>query len=314
MKLRRLAAGVVAALSALSLAACGSDRSSWGGIKVDFDTSDSGPDWSRDGRLIAFASNRDGGGIFVVRPDGTGIRRLTPTAGRTPRWSPDGREIAFDAPDGLRVLTVGNGRERLLVRGQTRSETGIWPTWSPDGRRIAFVRDVADGASVVFVVDRSGGPPRRLMEPALAPDDPEWSILTASEVTPSWSPDGKRMAYDSGDGVLVVATIATGRRETMPTEGAAYQPAWSPDGSEIAYQCTGELCILDVASRASRALLGDSGAPSWSPNGTRVVVERYLHGTATATSSPMALYAVATDAEHEATPVTFGPGEVDPED
>ena len=297
------------AVTAFVLAACGGDRNSWGGIEADFDTSDAAPDWSPDGRLIAFGSNRDGGGIFVVRTDGTGIRRLTSTKGQNPEWSPNGRELVFEAADGVRLITSTGTRERLLVR-EARTDRDLWPTWSPDGKRIAFVR-AAGGAFATFVVGRNGGTPRRLLEPALSPDDPNWSVLTASELTPAWSPDGKRIAYDSGDGVLVVATIANNERVTIPTEGLVFEPAWSPDGSEIALQCDGTLCIVDLATRETRTLLGDAGAPSWSPDGTRVVVERFLYGAGRAEADPQALYIVSAADGDEREPLTFGPGEVD---
>src|SRR6266511_1416864 len=66
---------------------------------VPFSTVDSDPDWSPDGRIIAFTSSRDDGstGIYVIRPDGHGLRRLFNGTAKEVDWSPDGDRIAFVA-------------------------------------------------------------------------------------------------------------------------------------------------------------------------------------------------------------------------
>ena len=64
-------------------------------------------DWSPDGRWILFTSHRDHPDnytdVYVMRPDGSGIRRLTNDAGYTPAWSPDGEHIVFSTP-GLSII------------------------------------------------------------------------------------------------------------------------------------------------------------------------------------------------------------------
>jgi Tol biopolymer transport system component len=64
-------------------------------------------DWSPDGRWILFTSHRDHPDnytdVYVMRPDGSGIRRLTNNLGYTPAWSPDGEHIVFSAP-GLFII------------------------------------------------------------------------------------------------------------------------------------------------------------------------------------------------------------------
>ena len=116
--------------------------------------------------------------------------------------------------------------------------------------------------------------------PRSTPDDPNWSTFAASELTPAWSPDGKRIAYGNGDGELFIAAIGGGRRrETVPSEGAGFEPAWSPDGAEIAFQCSGSLCVVELASGTVTTLLGDAGSPNWAPDGSKVVAERYLYGS-----------------------------------
>jgi Tol biopolymer transport system component len=113
-----------------------------------------GAAWSPDGRRIALSAwfpNAVGAGmkvkIVVMKPDGTGQRRLTRSAGDeySPAWSPDGRQITFIGPDaGILALYVvnadGTGQRRLAGTGTGYLFASVW---SPDAQRIAFVANAA---------------------------------------------------------------------------------------------------------------------------------------------------------------------------
>ena len=88
--------------------------------------------------LVPVGNQFDSNGIFVVNADGSGKRRLTPTAlFSDPAWSPNGRSLAFARhPGGVFVINADGSGERRLAGGQK-------PVWSPDGRKIAFVRGLS---------------------------------------------------------------------------------------------------------------------------------------------------------------------------
>ena len=86
-------------------------------------------DWSPDGSLILFASGRDQTApgyddIYVMRPDGSDVRRLTDQRAYTPAWSPDGQHIVFSAP-GLFVMNPDG-------TGVTALPTNVGETSLPD--------------------------------------------------------------------------------------------------------------------------------------------------------------------------------------
>ena len=158
------------------------------------------PDWSPDGERIALQSYAGGNfHIWTMRPDGSGRRQLTSGRydEREPRWSPDGASIAFSSDRGgsydIWVLDLRSGD---LERRTDSPGEEFQPSWSPDGEEIAFVaaeRIEEEGhklgelyelsASAIDAVDGSGN--RRTLV-----TEEEGSIAS-----PSWSPDGERVAY-----------------------------------------------------------------------------------------------------------------------
>ena len=86
--------------------------------------------WSPDGLSILFASHRDhsdnGRDIYAMRPDGSGVKRLTRANAETPTWSPDGRYIVFSA-GGLFVMRAdGSGVTSLPVE---EAGEASFPDW-----------------------------------------------------------------------------------------------------------------------------------------------------------------------------------------
>ena len=113
------------------------------------DPTDSEPNFSPDGRTIAFAR---GGDIYSVRPDGSGQRQLTsgPEVDSLPKVAPSGKYVVFErrtaAGGASSLYTVGatGGGLRALTSGADDHEAAF----SPDGKAIVFVRSTANGTAV----------------------------------------------------------------------------------------------------------------------------------------------------------------------
>ena len=229
---------------------------------------DLGATWSPNGALIAYWSERlERGrlisGLYVMRADGSGRRRLTP-ANLTvdgldlPSWSPDGQRLAFTAERaerrGLWIVRANGTRLRALTR------TGGSPAWSPRGDRIAFL-DIGG----IRVVPARGGTARHLTH---GPNDG----------APVWSPDGRSIAFVRSDvnGVVQALYLVPGaggraRRIYGGTRGVTIgrDPRWSPDGRRVAVAANGSIHVVRVRGRLARRLRrGDW--PSWSPDGRRI--------------------------------------------
>ena len=185
--------------------------------------------------MIAFIRLGDGpvhgGRLFVVRPDRSGLRQLTPQGARIQSyaWSPDGRRIAYiDQRLSLWLVRPdGTGRRMLLSTSRLSS---LRLTWSPDGRGIAIVSPgpnanpagVACSRLALYVVPVDGGKP---------------ALVSASRrgigCGIDWSPRGGEIAYGDGGEVLGVISSRGGRPRLLLTSGVG-APQWSPDGTKLA--------------------------------------------------------------------------------
>lgn len=146
------------------------------------------PSWAPDGQRISFESNRDGeAAVYIIRPDGSGLRRLTPAGslGEQPNWSVDGRHIVFSSNrDGVHQLYLmgSDGRDAVALSGTTN---GFLAAFAPDGRWLLFAAQDRRPSSQyrVFVMRPDGSSRRQLGDPAKSNEDPRWTI------------DGQRVVY-----------------------------------------------------------------------------------------------------------------------
>ena len=212
------------------------------------------PTWSPDHRRIAFYSQRDPAGIYIMDADGSNKYLVSTAEPDHVTWSPDGRWIAYGTSDIWTVKTEGPGVAANLTRFGGFEAV---PSWSPRGDRIAFACD-----SRICVMDTTGANRDSLTDGSIPVADP------------AWSPDGKQIAFVvfEAQGTTTIwvmnADGSNWRRLTSPSAGSDRLPAWSPTGAEIAFQrAYGDSTVIRIVSadgtRQRRVVGGVSGHASW---------------------------------------------------
>jgi TolB protein len=167
------------------------------------------PDWSPDGKRIAFASNRledMGFQIYVMGVDGSGQESLgavQPGDNSYPNWSPDGSQIAFQSKRDINSDPLDDNLE-IYVMNSDGSDVSILtshnaddsePVWSPDGERIAFISERI-GHDEIYVMNDDGTDQTRLTE------------LGVLKSGLSWSEDGRFLLFE-GDSDIYVLDLET---------------------------------------------------------------------------------------------------------
>ena len=210
------------------------------------------PDWSPDGRRIAFVRHRNNAiELWQFEIDSGRETQLTHggAVNLQPRYSPDGRRLAYVSTHnaGRFNLFVAEVAGNALVRPRmavppsesritryyySTHDHAINPSWTPDGEQLVFVwnHEIAYGSGSLCVVSLQGaGVPRCFND-----DETSW------RAQPEVAPDGRRVLYSTYQGrqwhQLWLTTLAGDA--ALPLTFGEFditQARWSPDGARIAY-------------------------------------------------------------------------------
>ena len=185
------------------------------------------------------------------------------------------------------VMDADGGNQQRLTNNRHDDRS---PSWSPDGKRIVFFSN-RDGhvmggipTNEIYVMDADGGNQQRLTN------------NRHDDRSPSWSPDGKRIAFVSNRDGHAMGGIPTSEIYVMDADGGNQQrltnnpdgdwnPSWSPDGKRIVFSSrraghfigkagiTEEIYVMDADGGNRQRLTNNRKndlLPSWSPNGKRI--------------------------------------------
>ena len=208
------------------------------------------PDWSPDGKYLAYTSARSRAGgnkVLVVRSLDTGKTRelhVNLQAFSWPRWAPDGRSFVSQGTDaqgrqGIYLIDAQTGAATPVV---TRTTGGnlLHPQWSPDGKRIYYLTNLPDAGEVAMIertldsgAERDVFRQRGLAGGELSPDGryvAVWRVNANEATRPSSTPAT----------VLLVPTAGGEPREFLrstPTEEVfRIHLAWGPGGRSLLAQ------------------------------------------------------------------------------
>lgn len=231
------------------------------------------PAWSPDGRQIAFSRVLDHyQELFVMSAAGGEARRLTfdQEFCADPSWSPDGKRIVFTSGRHhtlqVEVMNLdGTGRATLTSLGHNRL-----PAWSPDGQRIVFNSNRA-GKDSLYVMEADGSQQRRISPGDFDDQEAAWthdgrSLVFQRELDSNTEIYRMRLTNEPDGAIRITRNVAVDDN-----------PSWSPDGKAIAFWSNREgqaqIFLMDPEGGEVRNLTRDASSnldPEWSHDGSRI--------------------------------------------
>jgi tricorn protease len=159
---------------------------------------DQEPQWSPDGKWIAFLSDQSGREeIWMADELGHGLKKLTDIDSEKapPVWSPDSKSVLVSGSDHqVHMVNVETGSDEVVASNEKGDISS--PEFSPDGKWISYDKEDSLGRSHVFVKQLAGG-----LEHMITAE----GILISSSA--KWTPDGKKLVFIGGVGAPSMASL-----------------------------------------------------------------------------------------------------------
>ncbi len=196
------------------------------------------PRWSPAGSWISFTSSRAGVNgpfgaagfhrdVYLLRPDGADLRRLTSLSGFDggATWSPDGSRLAFVSDRGgafdLYTMTPDGRNQRQLTHHDGSRGHAAFPSWSPDGSELVFNASNPPGDSAgasIYKMPARGGDATR--------------VTRGYDFQADWSPDGSWIAFlgkrQGHTQLFAVHPDGSDLTQLTADAGDKDQPRWRP--------------------------------------------------------------------------------------
>jgi eukaryotic-like serine/threonine-protein kinase len=232
-------------------------------------------DWLLDDRHMVMATAAAdnlliGGRLLVIESESGRTWQLTAdnAAAADPAVAADGRILYSRtlSPYDLVQTPVDGSAQRELLATDWVESSGVWSRVADE---FVYIGD-RGGESAVWIASADGSWQRRV---ASAKDVGESSHVTFRSA--EFSPDGKRLCYVAGRRVWVSAAAGGNANPVTPADQASVTPTWSADGRWIAYRANGGLYKVRVGSPEPAVRLADSVRvpAAWSPGGKWITAE-----------------------------------------